>query len=355
VLVLNPKLFISPYTISMEPTVLLFDLDGVLIKPGGYRAAVRATVNYFTNRLGLGDLAPDDETIAIFEAQEITCEWDMVPLLLAIALEAAVARAEADQRAPAGQPPLLDSLDMARDWLREHLRPEEPLIVDYAPLMRRMGRYVRAGEAPADSLLAVCQVGSPVDLFPHLAGQGVLAELLAGTRWLERSRTTPVFEAFALGDAMYSRATGLPAEVHTDSLIARYDRPLLAPELRARLLASRAQGRLCMAAYTARPSLPLQPPAELLSVYVPEAELALELIGIDPFPLIGSGQMGEAARRLGENEDRRCQRRRLDERPSGRFRLDGKSLSVSGAGRQPPAILRNRRRCPACAVFAAYF
>ena len=49
----------------MEPTVFLFDVDGVLVKPGGYRAAVRATVNYFTRQLNLGDLSPSDETVAI--------------------------------------------------------------------------------------------------------------------------------------------------------------------------------------------------------------------------------------------------------------------------------------------------
>jgi len=43
--------------------VWLFDLDGVLICPGGYRAALKATVNHFTRAMGLGDYPLADETI----------------------------------------------------------------------------------------------------------------------------------------------------------------------------------------------------------------------------------------------------------------------------------------------------
>ncbi len=33
--------------------VLLLDIDGVLVRPGGYRAALHATLNYFVNLMGL--------------------------------------------------------------------------------------------------------------------------------------------------------------------------------------------------------------------------------------------------------------------------------------------------------------
>ncbi len=282
----------------MKPAVLLFDMDGVLVQPGGYRAAVRATVNYFTNQLGLGDQAPDDETVAIFEAQGITCEWDMVPLLIATILDRAV-QAAGEQSRESRQ---LESLLAAQQWLRAQ-RPEG-LHIDFPTALRRLGTYIRPGEAPADTILAVCQNGGGAALFPGLSGQGVLQELLAHSRQLAGSRTTAVFETFALGDFAFAEATGLPIQVHSESLLAQFDQPLLNAQTRQQLLHLRAAGRVQMIAYTARPSLPLREPDELLAVYTPEAEMALEHVGMDPFPLIGSGQMGEAARRLGEAEDR---------------------------------------------------
>lgn len=40
---------------STPRRVLLFDLDGVLVAPHGYRRAIHATLKHFTCRMGLGD------------------------------------------------------------------------------------------------------------------------------------------------------------------------------------------------------------------------------------------------------------------------------------------------------------
>lgn len=278
----------------MKPDIILFDLDGVLVQPGGYRAAVRATVNHFGGLLGLGEIAPDDETVAIFEAEGITCEWDMIPVILAFALDRALAQADAV--------PPLDSFQAACDWLRN--RPVGDLTLDYAPAFRGLGRYTRPGEIPAETLLRLCEDGLGRELFPNLTGHGVLRELFSHTRRPSRSRTTHIFETFVLGDEAYSRAMRLPAEVRSESLLARCDRPLLLPHVRDRLLAWREQQKLHMAAYTARPSLPLMAVEDPLAVYAPEAEMALHLVGLESIPLMGTGQMGQTAVMLDENEDR---------------------------------------------------
>lgn len=278
----------------MQPAVILFDLDGVCVQPGGYRAAVRETLNYFNQQMGLPSLAPDDETIAIFEAQGITCEWDMIPITLAVMLEAAAAQLDGKLS--------LDSLQTTCENLRGS--PLDSITVDYAPVLRQLGKYMRVGEAPAESLLALCECGQGSHLFPRLSNQGVLRELFTNTRRPARSRTTHVFQTFVLGDEVFTQAMALPAEVQTESLLARHDRPLLAPEIRDRLLAMRDEGLLRMAAYTARPSLPLGETEERLAVFTPEAEMALKLVGLETIPVVGSGQMSEAAWSLGEREDR---------------------------------------------------
>jgi phosphoglycolate phosphatase-like HAD superfamily hydrolase len=52
--------------------IWLFDLDGVLIHPGGYREALRRTVAHFSRRAGYPDEPLAEETIEAFEANGIT-------------------------------------------------------------------------------------------------------------------------------------------------------------------------------------------------------------------------------------------------------------------------------------------
>ena len=73
----------------MKKTIFLFDVDGVLINPRGYKEALRATVEHFAARMGLEAMAPSDEDIAIFEACGITSEWDSGPMCVAALLLAA--------------------------------------------------------------------------------------------------------------------------------------------------------------------------------------------------------------------------------------------------------------------------
>lgn len=276
----------------MDPVIWLFDIDGVLVQPGGYRAAVRETVNHFTRQMGLGDFAPPDEVYAIFESQGITCEWDMVPITLALILEAASAQMGRG----------FDSFESALGVLRQH--DLSTLAVDFAPILRALGSIVQPGVAPADSLLALVEEGQGLAFFPRLAGQGVLRDLLAHSRRPVQSRTTHVFENFVLGHERYYQALGLPVEVQSESLLETLDRPLLLSETRELVRAWIAQGRLRASAYTARPSSAVEVLTEPLAVCLPEAEAALRLVGFEDLPLIGSGQTGELSVRLGEPEDR---------------------------------------------------
>ena len=61
----------------------LFDMDSVLLHPGGYRAALIATITHFASALGLEDVAPTFEEIEAFESVGITSEWDMAPICVA--------------------------------------------------------------------------------------------------------------------------------------------------------------------------------------------------------------------------------------------------------------------------------
>ena len=52
--------------------IILLDVDGVLVYPGGYRAALRATVNHFIDP----SLEIDEETLTELERRGIASEWN---------------------------------------------------------------------------------------------------------------------------------------------------------------------------------------------------------------------------------------------------------------------------------------
>jgi hypothetical protein len=272
-------------------TVFLFDIDGVLVEPSGYRAAVQATLRYFTRRMGLPDeIVPDEDSMSLFESQRITSEWDMVPISLAILLEQLLASTYGIEL------PL--SLDECCHYLSKFRLNMSS--VDYRTPILQIGTRLRSGEAPSDRLLNLLQENQAGELFPHLQGHPILSELLANTRQPSRSQTTRIFQHFSLGSEIFNRTYRLPAEFDTPSLLQANDRPLLPQRLHDELAARHQNEGLAIAAYTMRPSLPPRQVNASLLGYAPEAEMALELVGMEQYPLIGFGRIQYLAEKTGK-------------------------------------------------------
>lgn len=211
----------------------LFDMDAVLLKSGGYRAALTATVNHFAVEMGFD--APDltDAEIESFEAAGVTSEWDSAPICLAAL------------------------------WLDGRSRPDFPAIV------KRVGAETRQGECPAEAAHRI--FSSPVK-------HAKLDELLLNSRNIRRSRVMSVFQQFTLGQAFES-TYGLPRIIETEAFLLKYDRPLLTKPIPANSVI-----------YTARPCGPPRdaPPS---TGYAPEAELGAALVGVGHLPIVGFGSM----------------------------------------------------------------
>ena len=273
-------------------TVFLFDIDGVLVEPSGYRAAVQATLRYFTRRMGLPDeIVPDEDSMSLFEAQRITSEWDMVPISLLILLEQLLASTP-EIELPA-------TLDECCNYLGKfHLNLSS---VDYRTPILQIGTRLRSGEAPSDRLLNLLQGDvQSEDFFPHLHRHPLLKELLENTRQPSRSQRTRVFQHFSLGSEIFNRTYRMPAEFDTPSLLQANDRPLLPTQLHEELAERHQHDGLLIAAYTMRPSLPPREVSAALLGYAPEAEMALELVGMEQFPLIGYGRIRYLAEKTGK-------------------------------------------------------
>jgi hypothetical protein len=271
--------------------VWLLDVDGVLVQARGYRAAVQATVNYFSRRMGLGDRAPTLADIDVFEACGMINEWDSTPVCVAVLLyegwrKAPAALASGDIHQAAA------SLSAAG---RLEVRP------DYQAIARRMMAARQPGEAPSRTVLRLMLADAEAAR-QAMGTEGLAAllrSLLGSTVSVTDCPTTFVFEQYSLGSQAFAETFGLAPVVETESLLLLHDRPALSPEWRERLTGLVRQGDVRAAIFTARPS---RPPAGALAgaphergaasgAYAPEADLAAQLLGLAEVPLIGYGHI----------------------------------------------------------------
>lgn len=259
----------------MKP-VLLFDLDGVLVEPGGYRAAVGEALRLTFERWGW-PLHPLQDLPARFEAAGITSEWDMVPLTLASALEA---------------------------WAAHHKQVPKPAVLEihgpspgpwgttpppnFAALPQRIRPHLQKDLPPSEVAWRLQATSSAP--FPTLGRSPLAERLLTGTRDPLRSPLTRLFQLLVLGEKAFVQTYGLAAPFTSPSLLRRHDRPRLTPALRDWLQEARRWGHLAVGVLTARPSLPPRG-TPLRPGYPPEAEMALEVIGCPDLPLIGFGRL----------------------------------------------------------------
>ncbi len=249
--------------------LILLDVDGVLVDPGGYRAALRATVNHFVNLMGLPEFDISEEKLSELERHGIFSEWDMVPVLLASILTNFLSRHP--------------GLDLPSDpasaatSIRDHLngyRPNEIIIPEFDLI---------PGQYPAEAAL---QSGR-FDAIPS----ALRKNLLSGSRDVHHSHTTRLFQHYSLGSQRFSQTYQLPAELETESLLSVHDRSNIDASIREKLLKAGNHP----VGFTARPSAP---PREANSQigYAPEAEIALELAGLQNIPIMAFGKLEYLAR-----------------------------------------------------------
>jgi phosphoglycolate phosphatase-like HAD superfamily hydrolase len=271
----------------------LFDLDGVLIHPGGYREALRRTVAHFSRAAGLPERKLDESTIEAFEAQGITCEWDIAGICL-MAVIFTLWRANPALHLP---PDLEDCLDALRS--ADFSRPE----ADYADWAHQVGAL--GGETPSASALKLFkqEAGHASEDLMRLNEFDTLLGLVLGhPREFARSPVMQYFQQFTLGSRAYEQQYGVAPILETPSLLAELDRPGISAVARERILALQAEKRIHSVIITARPCRP-QAAGDNLADYPPEAEIAQKVLGLEALPLVGAGHMQWLARQHGQISD----------------------------------------------------
>jgi hypothetical protein len=245
--------------------VILLDIDGVLVHHGGYRAALHATLNHFASLMGLDHFDFPEEKLAELEKRGIFSEWDMVPLLLATLWNDILSH----HAIPALPVDLFSAAVEIGRKLNGYV-PRELVIPEFA--------YI-AGQYPAEAALQHgCFPFIPMDLRVNILSQ---------SRHIKLSQTMRLFQHYSLGSRAFCETYELPAEVETESLLRTHDRSNINDEIRAKL----RQPNIRLAGLTARPSAPPREVDDSHFGYAPEAEIALELVGLADIPLIAFGKL----------------------------------------------------------------
>ncbi len=267
--------------------ILLFDVDGVLIEDHGYRAGVVAALNYFARLMGTHSPVIDASIQNVFHARGFTNEWDICPFAVGVMIVEALARSAPThlQAAP---------LDLfLQQFGLEFIVP--------LPFAQYLDRAAHAGGKPSERALAVLlDALSEIDLNDAVrqVAESTLREMLSDPYDVAHARTTQVFQEHVLGSAAFEEVYQLKPRFDVPSLLYTEDRPTLTLDSKRTLnrLSAARQAHVCV--YTARPSLPPADEADWLFDstrrpigYSPEAELALQMIELDQYPLIAMGRM----------------------------------------------------------------
>jgi hypothetical protein len=245
--------------------IILLDIDGVLVTPGGYRAALHSTLNHFATLMGSPHFDFHEEHIADLERRGIFSEWDMVPIFLATMWN-----------------------DILSTWHEINLPSDVKLAA--VEIGQRMNGYIsHEVKVPEFEILPnIYPTESALQqkCFPFIP-ENLRQSLLHDSRNVHFSATTRLFQHFSLGSKTFSEAYNLPVEVETESLLHSHDVSNLNQTILDRLI----QSNIYLASITARPSAPPKGVNTSHIGYAPEAEKALELVGLPNIPLIGYGRL----------------------------------------------------------------
>jgi hypothetical protein len=261
--------------------ILLFDMDGVLLTPLGYHRALQQAVNLLGRALGFSLPVLLSEDIAVFEANQVTNEWDSAAISLALLLEQAWPALPEEQVIAALQAGLFDP------------PPIQPALSrpDFQAFAAATGALVAPGAPPLACAARLVQAradGRPAAL------TGAMLTVLETAHQVERSITHRVIQEHVLGSRQFQAIYRLAPWFDTPSYLLEYDRSNLGPHSRQRLQEWAVQPGRAAAILTNRPSL--WPDG---SAGTPEAELGRQAVGLDSTPIMGQGSLAWLANQHG--------------------------------------------------------
>jgi len=279
----------------VEAHFLFFDIDGVLIDPKGYRQATKDTIRVIGARYGLNISSISELELTAFESQGITSEWDMVPLYLLAWIENCLILLP--QKSSISDRDKLCYL--LRDLDQAHIKPLN--------IINNYGSYVNYSQPPSDSIRNEIFNGNQACCLPLLyqSAPWLIREFLTFTRDIEKSETTMMFQNLILGSEYFEELSEVKPEISTPSYLLMHDKTIIDDQLKNKLNYLFDYKKVYISAMTARPSLAPEffPDKEFTRLFSPEAEFAMEKIGLSTIPVVGYGALDALGEKLGFNGD----------------------------------------------------
>lgn len=278
----------------MEPAIALFDLDSVLVYPGGYQTAFYQTIRYILQDVDLEYLLPDNELYNLYEANAVTSEWDKIPITLAIIFEA-VYQCNPQLTVPSTFTDALHQIQSSS---------LKPVKIDFSQVVAVIIDTFKQAETPSLGLLRAIksqQLPSPYDRWITTP---FLPDLLQTTRDIHHSYPIRILQNYVLGSQRFQEVYHLPEEVESESLMLKNDRILISPGSLQCILDYQNNDIIKVAALTFRPSLPPREIQSDINGYSPEAEIALNRLQLNFIPLIGYGRIAYLAKHVNATPDK---------------------------------------------------
>ena len=269
-------------------TLILLDMDGVLIDSRGYREALRDTVDHFALQMGVIPPHLTEDEITHFEACGMTNEWLSGAFCLA-----ALLMAVADE-----------DLAVIRLTLEETIvavREVEPAIdrPDFSGLAAQLLDQHPEGLHHSASIAQALEGMTPPAL------HRLLNEILLDVH-PPNAPVACIFQNLVLGQQMFQETYGYRPMLDVKSYLQSKDQPLLNRAVRMVLKQFITHEGHGAAIYTARPSLPPTLNGLSPNSYAPEAEMGSTLVGLEDFPLVGGGHMRWLSEQKGLPSDAYC-------------------------------------------------
>ncbi len=268
----------------MGTNFLLFDIDGVLINPSGYRKAVYDTTHYFLNKLGFSKISIDEEIITTFESIGITSEWDMIPLYLLMITELSLVQNQPDTA--------LESYGDCYNFFRKYeFQPGQKEIISF---VINLNDFLQHGYSACDSLINRNFENESVKIFVNVRNKisWILNAWLMESRNIWKSEILQYFQNLTLGSELFKEITGLDWIVETEPYLIKYDFPLVLDDIRNKISRLYLRKNIFPSVITARPSsFPIGINFEKSHLNFPEAELALKCLKLEQIPYVGFGAL----------------------------------------------------------------
>jgi hypothetical protein len=237
--------------------ILVFDMDGVLVRPVGYHRALQDTVRLAGNSSGIGPVALKKDQVTRFEALGISSEWHSTALCMAaMVLEKQTGwtglfwQSNSDQL-------MLDSLFEA--------------LADQPVHVSALHRGVAAIESLAEKYAV------PADPSRNL---------IANSESIDLSPTLNWFQEMVLGSRSYAEIYQKKSQLQVESYLQHHDKALLSDLYAEKLKRWAAEPGNAAVIMTSRPS---QGPSGFFGM--PDAELGALLVGLNDLPLVGKGEL----------------------------------------------------------------